>query len=127
MHKALGFNMVRKHIKVEPRTWYTHCDQLGLLVLQDMPSVTAGNADSITQQQFQLELKKMILNLRNYQSIVQWEVFNEAWGEPDLNWAKLMAQFAQNMDPTRLIDDASGWTYLNVGNVIDNHHYPDPG
>ncbi|MGC8668715.1 MAG: glycoside hydrolase family 2 protein [Chthonomonadales bacterium] len=120
--KQLGFNMVRKHVKVEPERWYYWCDKLGLLVWQDMPS---GNNDTPdAKHQFELELQRMILSHRNHPCIVQWVVFNEGWGQYD---TERLTDWVKRLDPTRLVDDASGWTDKGVGDVHDMHNYPGPG
>jgi beta-galactosidase/beta-glucuronidase len=131
--KKLGFNMARKHVKVEPDRWYYWCDKLGLIVWQDMPSAFETGAKNGDQDkaaskeaadQFDLELKEMIDQRRNHPSIVMWVPFNEGWGQHDtarvVDWIKAY-------DPTRLVDDASGWTDRNVGDVFDMHKYPGPG
>lgn len=125
--KELGFNLLRKHAKVEPQRWYYWCDKLGMLVWQDMPS---ANPDGFKQhqsresnQQFELELKQMISNLRNHPAIIMWVVFNEEWGQYD---TERLTQWVKNYDPSRLVNNASGWTDKNVGDVIDFHTYPDP-
>lgn len=130
-HKDMGFNMVRKHVKVEPRRWYYHTDRLGLLVWQDMPS--AGNGDSMHQEQFSHELTRLVLGRRNHPSIIQWETFNEGWGQASEDFTKQMVQLVQGLDPQRLVDDASGghctgrgWTGGCYGNVTDQHHYSPP-
>ncbi len=130
--KKLGFNMARKHVKVEPQRWYYWCDRLGLLVWQDMPSGDRGvepGKGEITRsaesaQQYEVELRQMIDGLHNHPSIVMWVVFNEGWGQFDTaritNWVK-------EHDPTRLVDCASGWNDMKVGDVHDIHVYPGPG
>ena len=130
--KKLGFNMARKHVKVEPERWYYWCDKLGLLVWQDMPSGDQGVAKGkgeITRrpqsaQQFELELKRMIDGRFNHPCIIMWVVFNEGWGQFDTvrltNWTK-------DYDPTRLANCASGWNDMEVGDVHDIHVYPGPG
>lgn len=122
MMKRLGFNMVRKHVKVEPDRWYYWCDKLGLLVWQDMPSGNNDTADA--KHQFELELQRMVLQHRNHPSIVQWVVFNEGWGQYD---TERLVAWVKRLDPTRLVDDASGWTDKGVGDVHDMHNYPGPG
>jgi len=134
--KKLGFNMVRKHVKVEPQRWYYHCDRLGLLVWQDMPSADAHaprtgdpkrreiQRSKASAQQFERELRAMIDTHYNSPSIVMWVPFNEGWGQYDTvritNWIK-------NYDPSRLVDCASGWNDFPVGDVHDIHRYPGPG
>jgi hypothetical protein len=130
--KALGFNMVRKHVKVEPQRWYYHADRLGLLVWQDMPSGDAyiGPRDAdITRTpesgaQFERELAAMIENLGNHPSIIMWVPYNEGWGQ----WETArIAAMVKELDPTRLVNSASGWTDRGVGDVHDWHIYPGPG
>lgn len=119
--KRLGFNMTRKHVKVEPARWYYHCDKLGLLVWQDMPHAHKASRD---RENFASELKRMIDALHNQPSIVMWVVFNEGWGQHDTE--KLTA-WTKQYDPTRLASNASGWTDKGVGDIIDMHKYPGPG
>jgi hypothetical protein len=119
--KKLGFNMVRKHVKVEPERWYYWTDKLGLLVWQDMPA--GDNKTPEAKAQFQHELDRMIEGRRNHPSIIMWVIFNEGWGEFD---AERLVQHVKELDPSRLVDDASGWTDKGVGDVMDMHHYPDP-
>lgn len=121
MTRQLGFNMARKHVKVEPARWYYHADRLGLLVWQDMPS--ANNRTPASRENFAAELKAMVDGLRNHPSIVMWVPFNEGWGQHDTerytNWLKAY-------DPTRLVNSASGWTDRGTGDVADLHAYPGP-
>jgi hypothetical protein len=125
VHKQLGFNTVRKHVKVEPRRWYYHADRLGLLVWQDMPS--GDNNDAAVQNQFQLELQHLVLGRRNHPSIIQWQIFNEGWGQASDDWTKELVDFVQGLDPYRIIDDASGGKCGGCyGNVTDMHHYSPP-
>lgn len=121
--KKLGFNMVRKHVKVEPERWYYWADKLGLLVWQDMPSGDNRTPESL--QQFEHELDRMIQGRGNHPSIIMWVVFNEGWGEKQADVAHFV-EHVKKLDPTRLVDNASGWTDKGVGDVIDMHHYPDP-
>lgn len=130
--KALGFNMVRKHVKVEPQRWYYHADRLGLLVWQDMPSGDAyigpGDPD-ITRTpesgaQFEAELAAMIENLRNHPSIIMWVPFNEGWGQWETG---RITRVVKALDPSRLVNSASGWTDRGTGDVNDIHVYPGPG
>ncbi len=131
--KKLGFNMTRKHVKVEPDRWYYWCDQLGLLVWQDMPSgdksISPEDPD-ITRtpesaRQYDLELKEMIDGLQAHPSIITWVVFNEGWGQFD---TQRVADWTKKYDPTRLVDAASGWAdRAGVGDLHDMHKYPRPG
>jgi hypothetical protein len=130
--KKLGFNMARKHVKVEPARWYYWCDKLGLLVWQDMPSgdksVAPGRGE-ITRspesaKQFELELMRMIDGLHNHPCIVMWVVFNEGWGQYD---TVRLTDAVKQYDPTRLVNCASGWNDMNCGDVHDWHVYPGPG
>lgn len=123
--KQLGFNMARKHVKVEPTRWYYWADRLGLLVWQDMPSTTLRGARTPeSAQQFETELKALIDDRRNHPSIVMWVPFNEAWGQYD---TPRITEWVKTYDPSRLVDNASGWTDAKVGDVIDIHAYPGPG
>ena len=130
--KKLGFNMTRKHTKVEPARWYYHCDKLGLLVWQDMVTGEKGvgpGKGEITRTPesaaiYRKELKAMIDALEFSPSIMMWVVFNEGWGQFDTvgvtNWTK-------KYDPSRLVNPASGWNDYPAGDVIDAHVYPGPG
>ncbi len=119
--RRLGFNMVRKHVKVEPRRWYYWADRMGLLVWQDMPS--GNNKTPESRRQFELELRRMIENLRNHPSVVMWVVFNEGWGQYD---TERLTRWVEEFDSDRLVNNASGWTDTKVGDVIDVHNYPNP-
>lgn len=125
--KRLGFNTVRKHIKVEPARWYYWADRLGLWVWQDMPAM--ARAPSATDQaNFESELHRMIDQLRGITSIVQWLPFNEGWGEYD---PARIAALVKRWDPTRLVDNNSGSNCCGSdggnGDVIDDHIYVGPG
>ena len=120
--RRLGFNLIRKHVKVEPERWYYDCDSLGILVWQDMPSGDNGGAAG--QAEYGAELERVVDALRDHPSIVMWVPFNEGWGEHDV--AHYVA-WIQAHDPSRLVDDASGWTDERVGDVSDVHDYPGPG
>ena len=118
----LGFNLIRKHVKVEPARWYYHADRLGMLVWQDMPS--GDNKGPEAQANYFRELKAEIENLRNHPSIVMWVPFNEDWGQHD---TEKYVSWLKTEDPTRLVNNASGWTDMKVGDVADLHSYPGPG
>jgi hypothetical protein len=130
--KKLGFNMTRKHVKVEPDRWYYWCDKLGLLVWQDMPSgdksINPDQPDLVrspeSARQYDVELKAMIDGLQAHPSIIIWVVFNEGWGQFD---TKRVADWTKKYDPTRLVDAASGWAdRAGVGDFHDFHTYPRP-
>jgi hypothetical protein len=125
--KALGFNMVRKHIKVERQRWYYWADKLGILVWQDMPSANSytGNPQPIDTTQFNTELVRMVTNHWNSPSIIMWVVFNEGQGQHDT--ATLVSE-VKTLDPSRLVNQASGGdNSADVGDITDIHSYPDPG
>jgi len=132
MHKKLGFNLSRKHVKVEPARWYYWCDRLGLLVWQDMPSgdksIGPGKGEiqrnPESAKQFELELQRMIGGLHNHPCIVLWVVFNEGWGQYD---TERLTRWTKKHDPTRLVCGASGWNDMKCGDVHDIHVYPGPG
>ena len=134
--KAAGFNMVRKHIKVEPRRYYYHCDRLGLLVWQDQvsgwpnppwtrlkPNPTDADWPDDAHAQYLAELDTMIAALGNHPSIVVWVPFNEAWGQ---HRTVEVGEWTAERDPTRLVNVASGGNFWPVGDVADHHSYPDP-
>jgi hypothetical protein len=119
--KLLGMNMVRKHVKVEPEEWYYLCDTLGLLVWQDMPS--GNNVGPEARRQFEQELKALVETHRNHPAIIMWVIFNEGWGQYE---TPRLTAWVKEMDPSRLVDNATGWTDAKVGDVIDIHAYPGP-
>ncbi|MEV0642825.1 PA14 domain-containing protein [Streptomyces sp. NPDC050619] len=126
-HKRLGFNSVRKHIKVEPDRWFYWADRLGLLVWQDMPAMTAGvNPSAEARAEYEREMKQMIDEHISSPSVVMWVTFNEGWGQYDIG---RVAQQAKAWDPTRLVNNQSG---LNLGadgsagDLMDEHGYPSP-
>lgn len=119
--KRLGFNMTRKHVKVEPARWYTHCDRLGILVWQDMPHTHRAPKE---HEHFERELERMTDHLQNHPSIIMWVVFNEGWGQYD---TERLTELVKQRDPSRLVSNASGWTDKQVGDIIDMHSYPGPG
>ncbi len=135
--KDLGFNMIRKHIKVEPARWYTHCDRLGMIVWQDMPSGDRGphwqNREYFTGEEFKRseqseanyrkEWKEIIDFLYNHPCIGTWVPFNEAWGQFK---TQEIAQWTKAYDPTRLVNPASGGNHYTCGDMLDLHNYPHP-
>lgn len=120
--KQLGFNMTRKHVKIEPARWYYWCDKLGLVVWQDMPS--SNNKTPESKEQFRRELTRLVEGFGNHPSVIMWVVFNEGWGQHD---TERYVELVKQLDPSRLVNNASGWTDMKVGDVIDMHRYPGPG
>ncbi|MET8760183.1 AbfB domain-containing protein [Lentzea sp. NPDC004782] len=124
--KALGFNMVRKHIKIEPARWYYHADRLGLMVWQDMPAVDAVNEAPNSHANYESELRRIVDQLKGITSIVQWVPFNEGWGEYD---AGRIVNLVRSIDDTRLVNHNSGSNCCvsdpdpGNGDVIDDHAY----
>ncbi len=105
--KKMGYNCMRKHIKVEPRRYYHLCDKLGMMVLQDMPS---GSGDLTARYGFyRREFKEMVDALYNVPSIIMWVPYNEKWGQPDAFRTCTTLRWAKAYDPTRLLDGPSGW------------------
>jgi beta-galactosidase/beta-glucuronidase len=137
--KDMGFNMIRKHIKVESARWYYYCDSIGMLVWQDMPSGDLGNhwenrpgvlgratdRDRTPESEgyYRKEWNAIMDALHNYPCIIVWTPFNEAWGQfktaEITNWTK-------QKDPSRLVNSASGGNFYPVGDIEDLHNYPDP-
>lgn len=139
--KELGFNTIRKHVKVEPARWYYHCDKEGILVWQDMPSGEKFTYKANEYQQFKYydgkenirpvkeeenfrrEWKEIIDLCFSNPSVVVWILFNEGWGQfktPELT------EWTKNYDPSRLVNPASGGNHYEVGDMVDMHNYPDP-
>ncbi|MEU0599444.1 PA14 domain-containing protein [Streptomyces sp. NPDC006393] len=127
VHKQLGFNAVRKHIKVEPDRWFYWADRLGLMVWQDMPAMTAGvNPSAAARAEYEREMKELIDEHISSPSVVMWVTFNEGWGQYDE--ARIAGQ-AKSWDPTRLVNGMSGinlGTDGGAGDIIDEHGYPSP-
>ncbi|MBZ4191289.1 glycoside hydrolase family 2 protein [Niabella beijingensis] len=141
--RALGFNMIRKHIKVEPARWYYYCDKLGVLVWQDMPSGDRGGnvwdqypgfisglpldkeRTAASEAIHKKEWKAIMDHLHNYPSIVCWVPFNEAWGQFK---TKEIVEWTMAYDPSRLVNAASGGNYVKglPGHIMDLHRYPAP-
>jgi hypothetical protein len=126
--KRLGFNAVRKHVKVEPDRWYYWADRLGLLVWQDMPAMF-GTADAAEKTQYESELRTLVDQHRDHPSIVMWVPFNEGWGQYD---QARIADTVKRWDPSRLVDNMSGINCCGAvdggnGDVTDFHIYPGPG
>ncbi|MBO8131802.1 MAG: T9SS type A sorting domain-containing protein [Candidatus Marinimicrobia bacterium] len=126
--KKLGFNMIRKHVKVEPDRWYYWCDKLGMLVWQDMPNITPGHViNDYDKTQFKNELIEMVKEHFNYPSIVCWVIFNENWGIHDVD---KLTDVVKSLDKTRLVNSNSGWNVggkdPKVGDINDIHNYPLP-
>ncbi len=129
--RQLGFNTIRKHVKVEPERWYYWADRLGVLVWQDMPSgdsAVGPDGGEIARtpesaEQFERELMRLVDARYNHPSIVMWVLFNEGWGQYD---TARLAEWLKAYDPTRLVNSASGWNDMQVGDVYDIHRYPGP-
>ncbi len=130
--KKLGFNMCRKHVKVESARWYYWCDRLGLLVWQDMPSgdKTIGGNDADfdrsaeSEEHYRREWQAIIDHCRNHPCVVVWVPFNEGWGQFKTNE---ILDWTKKLDPTRLVDGPSGWADRQGGDLHDLHAYPGPG
>lgn len=135
--KDFGFNMIRKHIKVEPARWYTYCDQMGIIVWQDMPSGdrnpewqnrkyfegTEMKRSAESEACYRKEWKEIMDALYSYPCIATWIPFNEAWGQfktPEI------VEWTKQYDPTRLVDPASGGNHYTCGDMLDLHNYPAP-
>jgi len=135
--KDFGFNMIRKHVKVEPARWYTHCDRLGMIVWQDMPSGDRSpqwqnhdyfNGSELirtaeSEANFRKEWKEIINYLISYPSIAVWVPFNEAWGQFK---AEEIAEWTKSYDSSRLVNPASGGNFYSTGDMLDLHNYPGP-
>jgi ribosomal protein S17E len=120
--KKIGANMDRMHMKVQPERWYYHCDQLGILVWQDMVSPTKfiDTKSNLNSSDFELEHNITVDQLYNHPSIIQWVLFNESWGQYD---TERLTAALKAKDPTRLVINASGWHDKKVGDIRDFHDY----
>jgi hypothetical protein len=122
--KNIGLNAIRKHIKIEPERYYYWADKLGLLILQDLPSGGQGNpfTDHVicpkTAMQTEMEMRVLIQQRWNHPSIISWVMFNEGWGQYE---TVRHAMWAKQLDPTRLIDEASGFPRHGGGDIVDTH------
>ncbi len=136
--KDFGFNMIRKHVKVEPDRWYYYCDQLGMIVWQDMPSFAVSKkwgmyyygegedwpASPEAKANYYKEWGEILNQFKKFQCIAVWVPFNEAWSQFD---TKDVVAFTKRTDPTRLVNQSSGGNWEEgVGDILDNHHYPYP-
>lgn len=135
--KDFGFNMIRKHVKVEPARWYYHCDKEGILVWQDMPSGDNSpqwqqrnyfsgkelERSQESQENFRAEWKAIIDQHVSNPCIVTWVPFNEAWGQFK---TEDITAWVKRYDPSRLVNSASGGNFYPVGDMLDIHNYPAP-
>ena len=133
-HKVLGFNAVRKHIKVEPDRWYYHADKLGLLVWQDMPAMKTSNEvpPPDARAEFERQLHRIVDQHKSWTSIVVWVPFNEGWGEWSREDTGRIADDVKAQDPSRLVNAHSGVNCCashgdsGRGDIIDHHAYTGP-
>jgi hypothetical protein len=122
--KSCGFNMMRKHIKVEPLRYYYLCDKLGIMIWQDMVSGWQDGEDRYGL--YRRELKDMVDLLQTEPCIVMWVPYNEGWGQPKKAKTNMTLTWVKQYDPTRLVNGPSGWTDYGVGDARDMHKYPGP-
>jgi beta-galactosidase/beta-glucuronidase len=120
--KLLGFNLARKHVKIEDPRWYAWCDRLGLLVAQDMPS-SHSLATPDARERFMREWLEIVKQLRAHPSVIMWIPINEDWGEPPPDFQRELVRATRDADPTRLVIDASGWKQLDDTDLVDVHDY----
>ncbi|KAF1969264.1 putative beta-galactosidase [Bimuria novae-zelandiae CBS 107.79] len=148
--KEVGYNMVRKHIKVEPALFYQACDQLGLMLIQDMPALATSQvwveewpacpikAPSLeqrtVQREFDRQLEILIEQHKSYPSIVTWVIYNEGWGQPSEHYDGVqnytidydLTNLVRQHDQSRLVNTVTGWFDHGAGDFHDNHHYSSP-
>jgi beta-galactosidase/beta-glucuronidase len=137
--REMGFNMIRKHVKVEPARWYYHADRLGMLVWQDMPNGdwggrwgmrpgVVGDGEDMERSEasekiFRTEWAAIMDALHNFPSIVVWVPFNEGWGQFKTTE---ITEWTMERDTSRLVNSASGGNFHPVGHILDIHNYPTP-
>jgi len=122
--KSLGFNLARKHVKVEDPRWYAWCDRLGVLVAQDLPS-SHDLSSAEARQTFERETDEIVAQLGGHPSVVLWIGVNEDWGEPPATFQRGLVERLRAQDPGRLVVDASGWKQLDDTDLVDRHDYGD--
>ena len=137
--KDFGYNMIRKHVKVEPARWYYHCDREGILVWQDMPNGDGGNGaqwakntfnggrdagrSEESKENYKKEWKEIMDFCMSFPSVVVWVPFNENWGQ--FNTVEIAA-WTKEYDPSRLVNPASGGNHTDAQDILDTHEYPNP-
>ena len=150
--KSIGMNVIRKHIKIEPRAFYAHCDRVGMMVMQDLPSAWCDHLQSAVAETtrrygfHRREAKEIVDHLGNHPSVVCWIAYNEGWGQPNAEMSLDMGRWLKRYDPTRLLNLASGWCHFEDGwrnawtfdaqakrpeaeyvtDILDDHEYPGP-
>ncbi|ORY14033.1 family 2 glycoside hydrolase [Clohesyomyces aquaticus] len=140
--KDVGYNMLRKHIKVEPPLFYRACDELGIMLIQDMPSMrpsiqrpnsttcddNVAVGDPKSNIEFTRQLGLLVQQHKSYPSIVIWVIYNEGWGQQSEGGSldQQLTDLVRKLDPTRLIDTVTGWHDHGAGDFHDNHHYANP-
>ena len=150
--KSIGMNVIRKHIKIEPRAFYAHCDKVGMMVMQDFPSAWCDDLQGAVPETtrrygfHRREAKEIIDHLGNHPSVVCWIAYNEGWGQPNAEMSLDMGRWIKRYDPTRLLNLASGWYHFEDGwrnawtfdaqakrpeaeyvtDILDDHEYPGP-